>query len=97
MIDIPPPPRLRRAKQDDKFGRILAWVWIDCETETPKFEEAKYMHVNKSESKPFIEVKPVGCQSGELLNRRMVGESLAVPVVYENRGRLKIVFKLRDG
>lgn len=75
--------------QDDKFGRILAWVWINCETEAPKFEMAKYMYINKSESKPFIEVKPIGCLKGELVNKLMVGQSLAAPVSYENRGRLK--------
>jgi len=75
--------------QDDKYGRILAWVWIDCETEKPKFESADYMHLNGKESKPFVEVKPVGCQNGELINRKLVEENMAVPVNYENRGRLK--------
>lgn len=79
--------------QDDKFGRILAWVWINCETENPKFEDAKYMFVNKSESKPFIEVKPEGCQNGELLNKKMVDKKLAELVNYENRGRLKYEIK----
>lgn len=81
--------------QDDKFGRILAWVWIDCETEKPKFEDSSYMHLSGKESKPFIEVKPVGCQNGELLNKKLVLENMAVGVTYENRGRLKYKMEIR--
>jgi endonuclease YncB( thermonuclease family) len=35
--------------QDDKYGRILAWVWTGC-GKAPLFTPATYMHKSKNES-----------------------------------------------
>jgi endonuclease YncB( thermonuclease family) len=75
--------------QDDKFGRVLAWVWIDCETETPKFLPPNYMHLDGKTSRDYIEQKADGCKDGVLINQKLVDEGMAVPVNYEKRGRLK--------
>ena len=75
--------------QDDKYGRILAWVWINCESAKPQFEGANYMYKNGKESKEYIEEKAEGCQKGELLNKELVEEKRAESVTYEKRGRLK--------
>ena len=75
--------------QDDKYGRILAWVWINCETDKPKFSDWDYMRVNNSESKPYLTEKPEGCEEGELVNRSLIEEGMAKTVDYEGRGRLK--------
>lgn len=79
--------------QDDKFGRILAWVWLNCETEKPEFKPADYMHLNGKESRPYLTEKPEGCKEGELLNQKLVEAGMAVPVKYEGRGRLKYEIK----
>lgn len=75
--------------QDDKYGRILAWVWMKCEDKEPKFFPANYMHLSGNESRNYVVTKPDGCLRGELLNRTMVEKKLAEPVSYEKRGRLK--------
>ena len=75
--------------QDDKYGRILAWVWIDCETDKPEFTAWDYMKVNKSESKPYITEKPEGCKEGELVNKSLVEDEMAKSSVIGKRGRLK--------
>jgi len=75
--------------QDDKFGRILAWVWINCETENPKFLPADYMHLDGKTSREYITENPDGCKNGVLVNRETVNADMAVPVEYEGRGRLK--------
>ena len=75
--------------QDDKYGRILAWVWVDCESEKPEFTAWDYMRVNNSESKPYITEKPEGCKEGELINKSLVEEKMASPSVIGKRGRLK--------
>lgn len=35
--------------QDDKYGRVLAWVWVDCE-DTPTFLPSDYMHLSNNQS-----------------------------------------------
>jgi len=75
--------------QDDKYGRILAWVWINCESDKPKFTAWDYMKVNRSESKPYITEKPMGCKEGELVNKSLIEEGMAKPSVIGKRGRLK--------
>lgn len=89
MIDIPPTLKLWRARQDDKYGRILAWVWVGCETNEVKFKPADYMHLSGNESREFIENKPEGCKNGQLVNKEMVNNKMAIPMVYSKRGRLK--------
>lgn len=92
MTDIPPSPRLRRAKQDDKYGRILAWVWVNCESNEVKFTPADYMHLDGKTSREYLTTNPEGCLQGELVNKSLVGKKLALPVEYEKRGRLKYEF-----
>jgi len=75
--------------QDDKYGRILAWVWIGCETDNPKMLPADYMHLSGNESREYVTKNPEGCEKGELLNKRMILNGLAETVNYEKRGRLK--------
>ncbi len=74
--------------QDDKFSRILAWVWIDCES-TPKFMPSDYMHKSDNESNPGLTENPKGCKKGKLVNEELVKQKLASPVVYKDRGELK--------
>jgi endonuclease YncB( thermonuclease family) len=80
--------------QDDKYGRVLAWVWIDCET-TPKFLPADYMHKSGNESMPGLTGNPSGCKKGKLINEELVKEKLASPVVYKDRGELKYEVRLQ--
>lgn len=75
--------------QDDKYGRILAWVWVGCESEKVATLPADYMHLSGNESRGYVTNKPDGCQSGALVNREMVENGMAEAVEYEKRGRLK--------
>lgn len=75
--------------QDDKNGRVLAYLWIKCESSKPKFLAAEYMHLDGKTSKDYVTETPEGCKNGEMVNRKMVDEGLAKSVVYEGRGRLK--------
>jgi len=75
--------------QNDKYGRILAWVWVNCESLRPKFKEANYMHLSGNESREYLTENPDGCKKGLLINREMVEKGQAKAVEYENRGRLK--------
>lgn len=74
--------------QDDKYGRVLAWVWIDCET-TPQFLPSNYMHKSDNESNPGLVDNPKGCKKGKLVNEELVTLHFASPVVYKDRGELK--------
>ncbi len=86
----PPSLKLRRASryQDDKYGRILAWVWVDCETK-PTFLPADYMHLSKNESLEGLVENPRGCSEGKLVNETLVKSGNGEVVVYEDRGKLK--------
>jgi hypothetical protein len=75
--------------QNDKYGRILAWVWKGCESEKPEFLGADYMHLKVNRSRGYVETKPAGCKKGELVNKTMAEEGKAEGVVYWSRGRLK--------
>lgn len=81
--------------QDDKYGRIQAWIWIDCES-NPKFLPADYMYLNKRQSKPGLEENPEGCEEGKLVNEEMVGSGLAEIEIYKDRGELKYEARLRE-
>jgi endonuclease YncB( thermonuclease family) len=74
--------------QDDKYGRILSWVWVGCE-KTPLFSPATYMHKSKNESNEGLLENPEGCVNGMLVNEEMVKMGFAEPVVYADRGALK--------
>lgn len=73
---------------DDKFGRLLAWVWVDCES-TPQFLPADYMHKSNNESNPGLTENPKGCKNGKLVNEELVKSGLAKPEFYKDRGELK--------
>ncbi len=81
--------------QNDKYGRVLAWVWIDCET-TPQFLPADYMHKNASESMPGLTQNPKGCKKGKLINEELVKKGYAEIVVYDDRGELKYEKRLQN-
>jgi endonuclease YncB( thermonuclease family) len=74
--------------QDDKFTRVLAWVWTGCES-NPKFLPADYMHKSDNESNPGLLENPEGCKNGKLINEEMIKTHLAVPTFYKDRGELK--------
>jgi endonuclease YncB( thermonuclease family) len=80
--------------QDDKYGRFLAWVWIDCET-TPVFLPADYMHKNASESMPGLTENPKGCKKGKLVNEELVKKGFAKTLFYKDRGELKYEQRLQ--
>jgi endonuclease YncB( thermonuclease family) len=74
--------------QDDKYGRVLAWVWVGCEG-TPRFLPPDYMHKSNNASNPGLMNNPPGCAHGMLVNEEMVRGGYARVVVYEDRGELK--------
>lgn len=74
--------------QDDKYGRILAWVWIGCEA-TPKFLPSDYMHLTYNSSREGLTENPEGCKEGQLINEEMVKKGLAISERYKDRGELK--------
>jgi endonuclease YncB( thermonuclease family) len=80
--------------QDDKYGRVLAWVWINCET-TPTFLPADYMHKSGNESSPGLTANPTGCKKGKLVNEELVKNGFAKVVVYDDRGELKYEQRLQ--
>ncbi len=74
--------------QDDKYGRLLAWVWIGCEGK-PNFQAFDYMHLSNNESKPGLTENPEGCKEGGLVNEEMVRKGMAKRLFYKDRGELK--------
>lgn len=81
--------------QDDKFGRVLAWVWINCES-TPKFLPSDYMRLSFNRSRPGLTENPEGCRKGKLVQEEMVRVNLAKAEVYKVRGDLKYEKRLLD-
>lgn len=80
--------------QDDKYGRVLAWVWVDCENE-PSFLPANYMHLTYNSSRPGLQDNPEGCKDGKLVNEEMVRDDLASAKAYKERGELKYEQRVR--
>lgn len=74
--------------QDDKYGRILAWVWVGCEGE-PEFLPPDYMHLTYNTSRLGLIENPQGCTQGTLVNEELVKSGLAEFAVYKDRGELK--------
>lgn len=74
--------------QDDKYGRVLAWAWINCEA-TPAFLPADYMHLTYNTSREGLKDNPKGCKKGTLVNEAMVDAGFAEAVRYKERGELK--------
>ena len=80
--------------QDEQFARILAWVWVNCESE-PKFLPYNYMHLTYNQSKLGLMENPEGCQKGQLVNEMMVKKGLAKTVFYKDRGEMKYEERLK--
>jgi endonuclease YncB( thermonuclease family) len=80
--------------QDDKYGRVLAWVWINCEM-TPRFKPADYMHLSFNASRAGLTENPEGCKKGSLVNEEMVKIGLAITEKYQDRGELKYENRLK--
>ncbi|MEK7141218.1 MAG: thermonuclease family protein [Patescibacteria group bacterium] len=74
--------------QDDKYGRVLAWIWVDCESE-PTFLPSDYMHLTYNSSREGLKENPEGCKKGMLVNEEMVKIGLASSEKYKERGELK--------
>ena len=74
--------------QNDKYGRILAWVWINCESK-PKFKDPFYMHLTGNRSREGLMENPKGCKRGKLVNEEMVGDGFTKTMRYKGRGPLK--------
>lgn len=81
--------------QDDKFGRMLAWVWVDCEKE-PVFLAPDYMHLSGNASREGLMDNPDGCKKGKLVNEVMIDRGFANIVFYQDRGELKYEERLRE-
>jgi endonuclease YncB( thermonuclease family) len=81
--------------QDDKYGRILAWAWIDCEQE-PTFLPADYMHLSGNSSRAGLTENPKGCLRGKLANEEMVRAGLSSSERYKDRGALKYEERIGD-
>ena len=73
--------------QDDKYGRVMAWLWTDCES--PEFLPADYMKLSKNQSREGLTVNPKGCEKGKLIQEEMVDGGMAEVQVYKDRGELK--------
>lgn len=80
---------------DDKNGRVLAWVWVGCET-VPKFLPADYMHLTFNRSREGLKDNPEGCKKGKLVQEEMVKSGLAKVEVYKDRGELKYEERIRS-
>jgi endonuclease YncB( thermonuclease family) len=73
---------------DDPFGRLLAWVWVNCEG-TPEFTPFDYMKLNASASKPGLMTNPKGCEQGKLVQEELLKQKVVVFKAYKDRGELK--------
>ena len=81
--------------QDDKYGRILAWVWLECEDE-PTFTPADYMHLTYNRSREGLISNPKGCKQGVLINEALVDAGLANAQTYKERGELKYEKRIQN-
>lgn len=74
--------------QDDKYGRVLAWIWINCESK-PEFTPADYMHLTYNSSREGLTENPKGCKQGKLVQEELAKKNLVSTVKYKERGALK--------
>lgn len=81
--------------QNDKYGRILAWVWVGCE-DKPKFKDPFYMHLTGNRSREGLTENPKGCEKGKLVNEEMVKTEWAEVVKYKGRGPLKYEERIEE-
>lgn len=80
--------------QDDKYGRILAWIWVGCES-TPTFLPADYMHLSGNASNPGLVYNPPGCQKGKLVQEELLKKKLVQIEIFADRGELKYQSRLQ--
>jgi hypothetical protein len=80
--------------QDDKYGRLLAWVWINCESK-PTFLPSDYMHLTYNSSREGLIENPKGCKQGKLVQEELAKKNLVSTVKYKDRGELKYEERLR--
>jgi len=81
--------------QDDKYGRILAWIWINCE-EVPEFKTPDYMKKSASESMPGLIKNPDGWLKGKLIQEELLKKDIVKTVNYSDRGELKYQKRISD-
>lgn len=74
--------------QDDKYGRLLAWIWINCESK-PEFLPSDYMHLTYNSSREGLIENPKGCKQGKLVQEELAKKNLVSTVKYKDRGELK--------
>jgi endonuclease YncB( thermonuclease family) len=74
--------------QEDRDGRVLAWVWTNCEAK-PEFLPEDYMFLNKRQSKPGLTTNPEGCLKGKLVQEELLKAGMVKIEVYKDRGKLK--------
>lgn len=75
--------------QDDKYGRVLAWVWYECESDNPEFAPADYMRLTFNRSRAGLMDNPDGCKKGKLLQEELRKQGVVWVQVYKDRGPLK--------
>lgn len=81
--------------QDDQFNRLLAWVWVGCESK-PEFLPYDYMRLTYNSSREGLKENPKGCKKGKLVNEEMIEAKLAKFEVFKERGELKYEYRLKS-
>lgn len=79
--------------QNDRFGRILVWVWVGCEGK-PTFLPPDYMHLSASQSREGLTENPEGCNKGRLVQEELVRKSHATVINYGDQGPSKYEARL---
>lgn len=80
--------------QDDKYLRLLAWVWVNCESK-PKFLSYDFMRLSGNQSREGLVENPEGCEEGKLVNEEMIKKGMARVEVFKDRGELKYETRLK--
>ena len=75
-------------RQDDLYGRILAWVWINCE-KTPRFRKVDFDPRSPNNPSIGITGNPNRCKSGKLIQEELVKAGMAKPLFYKYKGEGK--------
>ncbi|PIP87606.1 hypothetical protein COW80_04910 [Candidatus Beckwithbacteria bacterium CG22_combo_CG10-13_8_21_14_all_01_47_9] len=82
-------------EDDGQFGRLMAWAWVDCESE-PNFLPWDYMRLSYNKSRPGLTENPEGCQEGKLIQEEMVKAGLAKILNYKGRAKLKYEERIKS-
>ena len=81
--------------KDDKYGRILAWVWLSCE-ETPNFRKVDYDRRSPNNPSVGITQNPDGCKNGKLIQEELVKAGMAKPLIYKYKGEGKYEGRIKN-